>query len=235
MKMLNLTPERREKILKEFADMLNNNKVVPGGTITFDVGSEKTDEKQIIAYTPDAWVKLQHLMKSYSSEVAWHCLVDKVEEGLYLIEDLIVYPQTVTGVTVDTDDEAYTQFLVDLPIEKAQKVRMQCHSHVNMGVTPSGTDMTNQKEIVEGSSRKGFYIFQIWNKSGASYSTIYDFDAGVMYENNEVEVVVSLTDGSWADEWADETHKIVKDNRKKPSQHTYTNYYQERMLYDGLE
>lgn len=235
MKTLNLTEERKAEILKEFTDMLNGKKVVAGGTITFDVGSGKAKEKQLIAYSPDAWIKLQQLLKSYSSEVAWHCLVDKVEDGMYHVEDLIVYPQIVTGVTVDTDDEAYTKFLIDLPFEQAQKMRMQCHSHVNMGVSPSGTDLTNQKEIVEGSSRKGFYIFQIWNKSGSCHSTIYDFDAGVMYENSEIEVAVALSDGAWADEWVEETHKVVASKAKEAPKHLYTNYYQERMLYDGLE
>lgn len=235
MKMLKLTDERREQLIKEFTDMLDSKKVVAGGKITFDVGTEKAKEKQIIAYTPQAWVKLTHLLRSYSSEVAWHCLVDKVEDGMYLVEDLIVYPQIVTGVTVDTDDEAYTKFLIDLPFEQAQKMRMQCHSHVNMGVSPSGTDLTNQKEIVEGSSRKGFYIFQIWNKSGSCHSTIYDFDAGVMCENSKIEVAVALSDGFWADEWAEETHKVVTSKAKEAPKHLYTNYYQERILYDGLE
>lgn len=240
MKTLKLTDERREQLIKEFTDMLDSKKVVAGGRITFDVGSEKAKEKQIIAYTPQAWVKLTCLLQSYSTEVAWHSLCQKVEDGIYLVEDLIVYPQIVTGATVDTDDDAYTQFLVDLPIEQAQKMRMQCHSHVNMGVTPSGRDLNNQQEIVEGSSRKGFYIFQIWNKSLKSHSTIYDFENGVMYEDHEIEVSVLMDDGSRVDEWADDTHDIVREKTPKaknsyPNYQSYTNYCQGRMFDDGLE
>lgn len=233
MKPLKLTDEKKNELIQEFANMLNSKKAIAGGTVIFDVGSQKAKKKQIIAYSSDAWVKMQHLLDSYSSEVAWHCLCEKVDDGTYLVEDIIVYPQIVTGVTVDTDDEAYTNFLINLPIEQAQKMHMQCHSHVDMGVTPSGTDLTNQREIIEGSSQKGFYIFQIWNKRMQCYSVIYDFEAEIMYENSDIEIAVLLNEGFWADEWAEDTHKVVSEKQKKTVQ--YTNHYQERMLYDGLE
>ena len=65
-----------------------------------------------------AWLKIQMLVKENSGEVAWHCLVEKHTNNKYLIYDVLVFPQEVTGATADGIDGEYEMWLATLPDEQ---------------------------------------------------------------------------------------------------------------------
>ena len=88
------------------------------------------------------------------------------------------YPQKVTGATVNTDQEAYAKWMQELDDETFNSLRFQGHSHVNMGVSPSSTDIENQGRIVsQFGSADHFYIFMIWNNSMDFSARVFDMSA----------------------------------------------------------
>ena len=129
---------------------------------------------------------MTHLVKIHDKEVAWHGVVERKPKNQYLVQDILIYPQTVTGVTVDADTEAYPQWLIENR-DLINKMRLQGHSHVNMGVTPSSTDEQYYAEL--SAQVSDFYIFIILNKSGTSYTRIYDFESGIEYESVPIKIL----------------------------------------------
>ena len=133
-----------------------------------------------------AWLKLQALVTECDKEIAWHGLVTK-SENTYTIEDVIIFPQSVTGATVTSDDTEYSLWLAQQPDEIFNKIRFHGHSHVNMGVTPSGVDTAYQEDIVR--NLQDFYIFSIFNKKGDNWCTIYDVEDNIVYGDNDIELI----------------------------------------------
>ena len=151
--------------------------------------------KARVLYTPLAFTKMQALLQGFATEIAWHGLVLRGEDpGDYIVYDIVTHKQTVSGAKVDTDDEEYREFLMSLSDEDAANLCLQAHSHVNMSTTPSDTDLAHQERIIADKARKkrGFQIFQIWNKNMKVNSYVYDFDENVYYEEGDVEVDVLL-------------------------------------------
>lgn len=235
MKPIFLSDKDKQEILEDFKKQLEK-EALYNGTLSFQRSwNYKTETKDpaIILYTPEAWVKTVMLLKEFDSEVAWHGLVHRGEEdGVFIVYDVIVYPQEVTGTTVNTDQEEYTKFLIDLSEEDANAMHIQCHSHVNMSTSPSGVDTEHQSKIVK-SIKNGFYIFQIWNKKLESTSFIYDMDNNVMYENKDIIIDVIDKDYGISSEFVADAKKIVKKKTsyavsKLPSQNSETKQKKER-------
>jgi len=127
----------------------------------------------------------------------------------FLIEDIFVYPQEVTGSTVNTDQTAYIEWLYGLDDETFSKLRMQGHSHVKMGVSPSGVDDAHRKQILEQLEQDMFYIFMIWNKSLMVHTLIYDMANNTLYEDKDVEVKLLGNEGL-VEFMADAKDKVCK-------------------------
>lgn len=143
-----------------------------------------------------AWQKISALVEQCDKEVAWHGIVAK-EGNVYTVKDVLVFPQEVTGTTVTSDETAYSLWLMQQPDEVFNSIRFHGHSHVRMGVSPSGIDKGYQEDILK--NLKDFYIFAIFNKLGANWVNIYDVEDNIAYEDSDIQLVLP-TDA--ADEWA---------------------------------
>lgn len=152
--------------------------------------SVKAKDKIIIRFTPQAYLRCLEMVKSYSSEIGWYGLIRKLEDKVYQVYDIIVCNQRVSGGRVVTDDDDMIDFYETLTDEQAEFLHFQAHSHVNMGTGASSVDMDNQASTVKNMGGKGFYLFQIWNKSLDINSFLYDLDNNVFYDKNDIEVVV---------------------------------------------
>lgn len=163
--------------------------------VTYEWTDDKTKAKVVLE--PTAFSKICLLMYNTDKEIGWHGLItrDEADPNVFHVEDVILYPQTVTSVTVETDDAKYGNWVIELPNEHFDKLRFHGHSHVNMGVTPSGTDLTYYSSLIR-QFKDGFYVFMIINKKMAIFCQVYDFDNNSMYETDEVEVVVGQDFGS---------------------------------------
>lgn len=188
MKPIYITEDDIKQIKEEFEKEISRIRLFDG-EFKF-TRSWKYDSKDIpktkLYYTPSAYLKMIKLVNTFDKEVAWHGLTRRMNENTYLVYDIIIYDQIVTSVHVDTDDEKYTQFLCD--IDKSGKfddLRFQGHSHVNMGTSPSSTDLLTQKNFMQN-MKDGFYVFTIWNKKGEHTDYIYDYDNNIMYDSKDI-------------------------------------------------
>ena len=201
-----LTDEEKATIIDEFTkklDDLTDCKVSFSKTVTMP-------KKVNIYYTPDAYSKTIRLIMAHSGEIAWHCLVRKVEDG-YEVYDVLSYPQTVGAASVHVKmgrkfgdgkpkdpkkyyTDWYNEVVLSMPEEDEKNLCGQCHSHVNMGTTPSSVDLNQQKEELELKGGTGYYLFQIWNKSLDVNTFLYDLDNGVLYEKDDVNIVIEEDD-----------------------------------------
>jgi hypothetical protein len=166
-------------------------------SFTYKYNSANEDEKAYIYYTPEAFTKTLALITAYDSEVAWHCLARRLDDGpnMFEIYDVLVYKQHVTGSTVNTDQNEYVDFLGQLSDDEIINMRAQCHSHVNMATSPSPTDLEHQRKMIEMYGHDGFYIFQIWNKRLDTHSYIYDLENNVFFEDKDV--IWTVEDSVW--------------------------------------
>lgn len=138
-----------------------------------------------------AYAKQLSLLQNCNSEIAWHGIVRANEDRtVFTIENILVYPQTVTSATVVTDETKYQQWKQLLNDDEYNSLRFQAHSHVNMGVTPSGVDRNLYDSMLQSLSNNSFYIFMILNKKTDAHIEIYDLQNNAFYGNSDVVVTV---------------------------------------------
>jgi len=160
-----LTETMKQKAREEFNEVLDNTKM-SDGKFRYDRNFEYEGNSSVTVWiTPEAYNKMYALVTEFEDEVAWHGTVTRDGKNEFTIEDVLIYPQEVTGSTVITDQKAYAEWLYEFDSETFNKIRMQGHSHVNMGVTPSGVDNTHRQGILDQLEEGMFYIFMIWNKA----------------------------------------------------------------------
>jgi len=211
-----MTEQMKHSAMEDFTAILKDMKM-SDGNLQYSKSFKYKDKNAVIWLTQDAYRKILALVLGFSSEVAWHGTVTRTGINEFTIEDIIVYPQEVTGSTVNTDQELYTDWLYGLDDETFNKVRMQGHSHVNMGVSPSGVDNTHRQQILEQLEPDMFYVFQVWNKSLSVHTIIYDMQNNVLYEDKDVEIYL-LENEDMDDFMIDAVEKVqTRSHRKKDS------------------
>lgn len=228
---IKMTQQYLDECRQDFEKALQLAKLADGKlnfTKTFTCGSHKA----VVYFTPEAWAKMVMLVKEFDKEVAWHGVASRIDDDAsvdeYLISDILVYPQSVTGATVEMDTEEYAQWIMDnIEDERFNEIHMQGHSHVNMGTTPSSVDLNHQEEILNMLGDEDFYIFMIWNKSFTSNTKVYDLKKNVLFENTDV--TVKIIGGS---EDLDEFLKAAKEMVKTKT-HQSAGSYAGRSGYSG--
>lgn len=209
-KVIKLTEEQLEECRRDFDIALNTTKLCDG-KVSFSKTISCPKAEATLYFDPLAWRKMQKLIKEFNKEIAWHGVAYRGDNGdnhEYYISDILVYPQKVTGATVNTDQEKYQDWLYSHDDEVFNNIRMQGHSHVNMGVTPSSVDETHQAKILDQLEDDMFYIFLIWNKSNSKFIKIYDLAKNILFETNDVTVKI-LDDGSGIDEFLENAKEMV--------------------------
>lgn len=191
-KIIKFTPELVEEMRREFEESLLNAKLI-NGRFSFVKSFNSSAEKATLTFTEQSYLKMQALIDAIDKEVAWHCVAERCEENKYRISDILVYPQTVSGATVDMDTKEYAKWIEQGIIsgdERFDHLYAQGHSHVNMAVSPSTTDLDHQAEILKMVRDNGFYIFMIWNKKNDHNIWIYDMAKNTVFENSDIKVEV---------------------------------------------
>jgi len=207
-KPIKATAEMKAEILADVAKKLESMNAFDGKfKIEFDYQYGESDKARV-SFTPLAWRKQKRLVADFYTEVGWHgvCKRDPEDPAHFIVEDIIVFPQGVTGATVTPSQEEYDMWKGMLPDDQFNNLRFHGHSHVNMDVSPSGTDTTYQKKLSDGiegadfteEERKAvleemgdscFYVFMILNKSGKFWIRIRDMFYNIEYSSNEIEVI----------------------------------------------
>lgn len=171
--------------------------------------------------TPRVQQKMKMLVAQCDKEVAWHGYVERSQKtpNAYIWFDIILYPQYVTGATVNPDEKEYADWLDEqykFSEEKYNKMRLHGHSHVNMSPTPSVVDMSFRKDIIANLQDGDFYFFLIINKSDQFTLELYDNASKIVFDQNDIEYIVSdEEEAARTLEWVSKVlENCVKENKR---------------------
>lgn len=196
------------------------------GKVKFDFDFAKVEEKAILYFTETAWMKMQYLIAVFGSECAWHGVVERhgEDKSEFIVKDILVYPQQVTGATVTTDQKEYEDWMKALDDDTFNALKFHGHSHVNMGVTPSSVDNEHQRGIVSQLNDSQFYIFGIFNKSGNRWLKIFDMKRNIAFEKDDIEVKILMDGSRCFDLMEDADKKITTKTVSYAGGYSYGNY-----------
>lgn len=202
MKPIKIVDADIAKYLEEIKQSMKTMKT-SSGRLTFSVDLEKEiindEDKAIINISAKAWEKMYMLIQSNDKEIGWHgsCVRGKKPNEYYL-SDIYVFPQVVTGSSIRPEEKEYGMWLMERNKETNNGIKFHGHSHVNMGTSPSTTDLTYQHDVVD--CIEDFYIFFIMNKSLDVTAEIYDVANNVQYSNLDIKIMIKQNLADWCTE-----------------------------------
>lgn len=207
MRPLKITQEQHDLMIEKFSKYLKSVSLTTG-RISFEdiVADIKNEQKVRVLFTSKAWLKMRDLVDRYASEVGWYGFIDKVSATEYKVTDICVYPQLVAGATVDQGNE---QWDADMPIEQIKRRHFHGHSHVNMGVTPSVTDIKDRDDKIAMTRSNSFYFFMIVNKSCAWSAQLFDLAGNAVYNTDDILIDVDLGDGELLSDFIESAKKQI--------------------------
>ena len=88
------------------------------------------------------------------------------------------------------DQDEMEAWLDSLSDEDFNDLRFHGHSHVNMSVIPSGTDVSMYNDTVARIRQDSFYIFCILNKSGNRTFQIYDLKKNIFFDTADITFLI---------------------------------------------
>lgn len=209
MKPIILTQEAKDNALEIFKQLLDS--ATDSADLKINITTETLLQEQGIVkptvyVLASAFCKMTTLIHSSNDELAWYGIASRINNN-YLIEDILVYPQTVTSATVDADEEKCAKWFMELPDDIINNLKFQGHSHVNMTATPSGRDTNNWIQFANILKPNEFMILCIGNKKGDFYWNIYDKAINVFFENKDITMCIVDEKGNSIKTWAEESVK----------------------------
>lgn len=188
-KPIKITEEYMKECREDFEKILKESKLT-NGQLSF-LKDFSCDEKATVYIAPRALAKMFALIREFDNEIAWHGVASRNADS-YVISDILVYPQTVSGVSVEMDETEYAKWLMEnADDERFDRIRMQGHSHVNMSTTPSTVDLQHQQDILNMLGDDDFYIFMILNKRFEIYTRIYDMAKNIVFDPSDVTIKIT--------------------------------------------
>ena len=186
-------------------------------------GGKHYPKEPTIYFTREAWVKQCHLVDKCTKEVGWFALVDyDPSDESFTIDEIVIPVQTVTATETDIGKEALADAAMALIAQGKDTSRMYAwfHSHVNMGVGPSGQDEYQVEDFLEDLADQPeipAFIRGIQNKQGALKLDVYYVRHGIAFQN--VDHYVLYDDDP---QWAKDIDALIKENVKDPVVAPYT-------------
>jgi hypothetical protein len=226
MKPMVLTQEAKDNALEIFKKLLetaSDNADLKINITTETLMQQQGVQKPTVYILATAYCKMRALIDSSNDELAWYGTASRVNNN-YFIENILVYPQTVTAATVDADEEKCAKWFMELPDDVINSIRFQGHSHVTMSASPSGRDTNNWQQFGNLLKPDEFMILCIGNKRGEFYWNIYDKAINVFFENKDITTCVVDEKGNSINDWAKESidKHIVKET---PRVYSQTGFY----------
>ncbi len=169
--LINLEPVReqvKQKLLEKYdtSTFMNTTKVELKVDVA-DILDEFIEQQNIIeptvCITTKAYIKMRLLVDKFDKEIGWYGIVNQMPglDNTYVIEDIVVYPQTVSGATCEQDEDRMFEFEMRLTTDQVNHKRFHGHSHVNMATGPSGVDENFYQELL--SQVTDFFIITVTN------------------------------------------------------------------------
>lgn len=240
MKPIKLTEQMKEAYRNKFEEFLSK-EYANKNKITFDTGDVLFENAKTpaVVLSLKAYTKIRNLITvSGSNEVGFHGIVSRPYEGIYFIDDIMVYPQTVTATTVTVDETEYLKWQETLDDDTFNMVRFQGHTHPNFSVTPSGTDEVLYDKFLRTLKGDDFYIFMIINKESKMWFKVYDFAQNIIFENEDIISDIADEDGNLLSKWLEDAKECISETKKVTHQGNIRRndnyYYSYREMEDDL-
>lgn len=141
------------------------------------LGKQKAPE---IRFLKAAIMKQEEYVEQSPKEVGWMGYAEKINNLLYIVKDVFLLPQEVTGVKTDIDPEIWFKLDDELSEKKLKTVRFWGHSHVKMGVSASGTDAATMGTLSLGTD---WFIRAIANKMGEMSVSLFDYANDIAFHD----------------------------------------------------
>ena len=153
----------------------------------------KTHRIPQVFYTDLAWNKIWHFVDMCDKEIGWLGIVSITDNGDYVIDDVYLPEQVVTGTTTDIESDAVGNLAVELECAgiDSSRLRYWGHSHVEMAVSPSGTDEAQVSEYLEHCN---YFIRGIYNKKRDTKVDIFNVDRCLVYQKVNNGLIPSAED-----------------------------------------
>lgn len=155
--------------------------------------------------------QIKYIVKIAPKEAQWFHRLTVDADGDFCLQDMFIPEQVCSSVEVDTDSMMMMRFYKELVTkhgaEETNKILSElncwCHSHHNMGTSPSGQDVKQFGELVKASldqKTNNPVVMLIFNKKDEYYCRAYDPATGNIYEGLEITVYSNTYD--WIDQEA---------------------------------
>jgi hypothetical protein len=158
-------------------------------------GANKIPTRPVINFTREAWVKQCYLVEKSSKEVGWFAMVDYDEQSNeFTITEIVIPKQEVNMIETDIGKEDLADAALEL-IQQGKdtsKLYAWFHSHVNMGVSPSGQDEYQVEDFLEDlvdHPSVPAFIRGIQNKKGDLKLDVYYMHHGIVHQNVDFYVI----------------------------------------------
>jgi hypothetical protein len=218
--LINLEPVReqvKQKLLEKYdtSTFMNTTKVELKVDVA-DILDEFIEQQNIIeptvCITTKAYIKMRLLVDKFDKEIGWYGIVNQMPglDNTYVIEDIVVYPQTVSGATCEQDEDRMFEFEMRLTTDQVNHKRFHGHSHVNMATSPSGVDENFYQELL--SQVTDFFIITVTNKRNEYTTRFYDVANNILYTDVEIHLIDD--NGNMMSNWYDEQ---IENNISKPT------------------
>ena len=218
--LINLEPVReqvKQKLLEKYdtSTFMNTTKVELKVDVA-DILNEFIEQQNIVeptvCITTKAYIKMRLLVDKFDKEIGWYGIVNQMPglDNTYVIEDIVVYPQTVSGATCEQDEDRMFEFEMRLTTDQVNHKRFHGHSHVSMATSPSGVDENFYQELL--SQVTDFFIITVTNKRNEYTTRFYDVANNILYTDVEIHLIDD--NGNMMSNWYDEQ---IENNISKPT------------------
>lgn len=148
--------------------------------------------------------KMWCLIQNCPIEISWMSSVTRDEDGDFIIHDVYVPLQECgaasTDISADGDADLLNALIAEDKIDEIARLKCWGHSHVRMGVTPSGTDETQTTDFID--RIQGDFVRLIGNKYGELQCDVYLFNEKINLHNPTISILSG--DDNDYNEWAKE-------------------------------
>lgn len=177
------------------------------------------NDKATLVFTPLAWTKMWALVDHFDSEVAWNGLCRRGEAPqTYVVEDILVHKQMVTGGTVRSDSAEYDEWLNSFDDETFERIRLHGHSHYRMQPFASALDRELQDDIISQLCNDMFYVFMIVNRRREMWARIVDTAVDAEFSGGAVCWTVQEGDFTYG-KFIRQAEDMVTEQPRKEYQH----------------
>lgn len=184
-------------------------------------GATNYPREPAVYFTREAWVKQCHLVDKCPKEVGWFAMVDHdPEDNSFTITELVIPKQEVSAAetNIGKDDLADAALELMEQGKDTSKLYAWFHSHVNMGVSPSGQDeyqVENYLEDLVDEPAVPAFIRGIQNKRGDLKIDVYFIHHGIAYQNIEAQVLYD-DDPQWYKDVEEEIKTKIREQKFYP-------------------